>query len=290
MDRQAIFIFHGELRPLLTPGAHAPRPGRDGVRLARASGRVAYPVDREASIKDAIESLGVPHTEVGGIEVGLLADANESAGPSAANGGADSRRGETGYEALQTVGFDWRLAAGTTVHVRPHEPPVDVAAPTLLRPAPLDAVRFVADACVGRLAGLLRTLGLDTAYGRDWTDDVVAALGRDEQRIVLTRDRALLKRSAVVHGRLVRADKPEAQLVEVLGHFGLTGPFTPFTRCVRCNDELVPVPKAEVLHLLEPLTKKHFNEFHQCRACGRVYWPGSHHEAMLRRLERLGLA
>ena len=159
-----------------------------------------------------------------------------------------------------------------------------------LRLAPLAGVRFVVDANVGGLAPLLRTLGLDTAYGRDWDDAYIAGVAREQGRIVLTRDRGLLKRGEVVHGRLVRAREPLGQLAEVLALYGLRGPFKAFGRCLRCNDVLRPVPKAEVLDRLEPLTRKHYDEFCLCPGCGRVYWRGSHHAAMARRLRAAGVA
>ncbi|BBD09466.1 Mut7-C RNAse domain-containing protein [Desulfovibrio ferrophilus] len=259
-DAPVIFRFHGELKPLINPGAYAPSPGRDGVREVRRSGFVIYPVTRSASLKDAIEALGIPHTEVGCITVDGLA-----------------------------MGFDEPLLPGLTVGVYPVNAPTDVTLAHPLRPKPLADVSFAVDACVGKLATLLRLLGLDTAYEQDWDDDELVELASEQGRIVLTRDKALLKRSAVSHGRLVRAQEPTEQLLEVLTHFGLKGPFTPFVRCLRCNDLLEPVSKAEILHLLEPLTRKHYHEFHRCRSCGRIYWPGSHHEAMREWLNSVGL-
>ncbi|MBU1003444.1 MAG: Mut7-C ubiquitin/RNAse domain-containing protein [Proteobacteria bacterium] len=267
-DEPAIFQFYGELKPLLTPGELAPTPGSDGVREVRRSGVVAYPVGREASLKDVIEALGVPHTEVGRIVL--------------------SSWGEN-READEDVGFDQRLASGQRIEVHPVAPPLDVTRVHRLRPVPLPEVRFVVDVCVGKLATLLRLLGLDAAYDRTWDDATLADMAQSEGRIVLTRDKALLKRATVSHGRLVRAHEPTGQLLEVLGHFGLTGSFKPFVRCLRCNQLLEPVSKAEILHRLEPLTKKYHDEFHRCRACGRIYWPGSHHKAMREWLKSVGL-
>lgn len=257
----ARFTFHDDVRQFLEPGNRGRgKWPRARVREARLSGRVDYPAERAASLKDAIEALGVPHTEVGRITV-------------------DGAEADFGYQ----------LAPGLDIRVFGVPSPVDVTRSDPLRPVPLSRVAFVVDANVGKLAPLLRMLGLDTAYEAGWDDGHIARLARDEGRIVLTRDRALLKRGSVTHGRLVRAQAPRAQLLEVLAHFGLRGPFDTFSRCLRCNDGLRPVPKAEILHRLEPLTKRHFHEFSICPACKRIYWRGSHHGAMLDWLREAGV-
>jgi hypothetical protein len=258
----ARFTFHEDVRQFLEPGNRGRgKWPRALVRRARETGVVDYPALRAASLKDAIEALGVPHTEVGRLTV-------------------DGRETDFGH----------RLAPGQEIGVFAVRGPVDVTRTHALRPAALARVAFVVDANVGGLAPLLRTLGLDTAYGRDWGDARIARVAREEGRIVLTRDRGLLKRSEVVHGRLVRARDPLEQLTEVLALYGLRGPFRAFGRCLRCNAVLRPVSKAEVLDRLEPLTKKHYDEFSQCPGCGRVYWRGSHHAAMARRLRAAGVA
>ena len=246
--------FHGELAGL------AP------------SAEVLYALTRRASLKDAVEALGVPHTEVYALFV-------------------DNR----------PAGFEHALAPGQRVQVLPAPEPVDVTLAQPLRPAlceaaaPCDsggrepasatprrpcAIRFAADANVGRLATWLRLLGFDTAYGRAVEDAQLAELAAREHRVILSRDHGLLKRKAVVWGRLIRDNDPRAQLRGVLRHFGLTPPFRTFSRCLRCNTPLTPVDKAAVLHLLQPRTKLYYEDFHHCAACGRVYWAGSHREKM----------
>lgn len=220
----------------------------------RKHGLVDYPLGRRASVKDAVEALGVPHTEVGGIMV-------------------DGR----------SVDFRHLLQDDEQVAVTALSPPVDVTCPGRLRPKPLERLAFVCDVNVGRLARSLRVLGLDTLYDTSWKDAEVAAVAVDQGRVVLSKDRGLLKRSAIVHGRLVRHEDPKAQLVEVLRHYGLDSApesLAPFSRCPVCNGVLEPVPKAEVLHLLEPLTRRYYQDFSRCTDCGKVYWPGSHHERL----------
>lgn len=258
----ATFVFHGDIRQFISPGNK--RRGeltQKDIRAIRQSGRIVTSAARSASLKDAIEALGVPHTEVGHI----LADG-------------------------ESANFSHSLTPDCVYDVHPQASPVDVTQGTALCPTPFQRTAFIADVNVGALARLLRLLGLDTAFLNTLDDAEIARISADEKRIVLTRDRALLKRSAVIWGRLIRAEDAEAQLLETLTHFGISGPFKPFSRCIHCNARLVPVDKAAIIHRLLPLTRKYFNQFHSCPACDKIYWAGSHHEAMLRRLSRLGLA
>lgn len=222
------------------------------------SGVVYVNADRRASVKDAIEALGPPHTEVGSVLV---------------NG--------------REKGFDHLVQPGERIAVHPAEVPRVVSRPTLLLPVPLPRLAFAVDANVGKLARRLRLLGLDTFHDPGLEDRELALLST--RRVVLTKDRGLLKRASVVHGYLVRNEDPDAQLLEVVRTFGLKPPFAAFSRCLHCNERLRPVAKEDVLHLLEPLTREFFHEFHICPSCGRVFWAGSHHERLHARLERLKL-
>jgi hypothetical protein len=218
------------------------------------------PVDGTTTIKHIVESAGPPHTEVGAISV---------------NG--------------RFVNFDFVPSAGQTAAIGAIRAPFEVFCPTLLRPRPLDRLRFVVDVNVGKLAVLMRIVGLDTAYQPDRTDKDLAELAEAEHRIVLTKDRGLLKRRQIVFGRYVRAVQPDDQLKEVLAFFGIRGPVRLFSRCLCCNQRLLPVAKEEILDRLEPNTKRYFHRFNICPACRRIYWQGSHHDQMMQRLERTGI-
>ncbi|HEY6057287.1 MAG TPA: Mut7-C RNAse domain-containing protein [Candidatus Limnocylindrales bacterium] len=136
------------------------------------------------------------------------------------------------------------------------------------------------DGHLGRLARGLRMLGFDSWYRTDADDDELAAVAGRDDRIVLTRDRGLLRRASVRRGAFVRSDRPQEQLAEVVERFDLASRSTPFGRCIRCNGLLDPVDKADILDRLEPLTRAHYVEFRRCRACAAIYWPGSHHARM----------
>jgi uncharacterized protein len=219
--------------------ALVPAAGRDGT--------VEVPVELPRSVKDVIESCGVPHTEVDLVLV---------------NGESSS--------------FDRRVVAGDRVSVYPPFSTLRVGVVSKVRPAPLDHDRFVADVHLGRLAEWLRLLGFDTAYRNDADDEELARVSVEEGRWLLSRDRGLLMRSAVTHGYLVRSDDPVEQAVEVVHRFGLDGRLEPLTRCARCNGVLAPVTKEEVRDRLEPGTRARHDDFTACRSCGQPYWAGSH--------------
>lgn len=232
----------------------------DLMTLVRRPGSSPHLFDasRRASIKDVIEALGVPHTEV----YGLFADGRE-------------------------VDFGHLPGAGEDLRALSAAPPLDVARGGLLRPG-LASLRFAVDENVAKLATLLRILGFDAVYHRGLDDAGLARLAAGEGRVLLSRDRALLKRREVAWGRLIRAAEPLEQLAEVAALFGVAAP-APFSRCLRCNAELRPVDKAVVLHLLEPKTRRYYEVFNRCPSCGRIYWAGSHQEHMRGVLAGLGL-
>lgn len=233
--------------------------GLDGLLLRWVPRRqpLSLSVLRRPSVKDLLESLGIPHPEIGLIRI---------------NG--------------REVSFAPVVEPGDRVEACGLLPPVDLLASSILRPG-LDAVRFAVDVNVGKLASLLRMAGLDTSYDPGLDDAGLAEAAQKQGRVLLTRDRALLRRRGVEHGHLVRASQPHEQLAEVVRLYGLHGRLVPFSRCLVCNGLLQPVDKAEVLHRLQPLTRKYYDSFRICLSCDRVYWPGTHRERMAEVLRTL---
>ncbi len=238
-------ILHDDLSSLTAGQRRRPQP-------------LELKLTRRTSVKDFLEALGVPHTEVYRLTV---------------------NREETDFSAI--------VAEGDRIEAFGPPVPVDLSVPTRLRPEPLTAPRFACDANVGRLAELLRLAGFDTFYRRELPDAELAALAAREQRVLLTRDLGVLKRKEVVYGRLVRADAPYAQLREIVELYGLADRLQPLSRCLHCNSLLRPVAKEEIVDRLEPLTKKYYHEFRRCPDCRRIYWAGSHQERILNQLEKL---
>jgi uncharacterized protein with PIN domain len=210
------------------------------------------------SIKHLIEALGVPHTEVDLILV---------------NG--------------RSVDFAYHPRDGDRISVYPVFESLDITPVTHLRPQPLRETRFVLDGHLGRLAAYLRMLGFDTVWASQAEDETLAHVSHDEQRILLTRDRGLLKRSAVTHGYCVRADLPRDQLREVVARFDLKAAARPFTRCLACNDRLRSVPLNAVKDKVPPNVLRSQVDFWQCQGCGKVFWPGSHYRRMAQLLSEI---
>lgn len=136
------------------------------------------------------------------------------------------------------------------------------------------------DTHLGRLATYLRLLGFDTIWEHNCPDERLATISARERRILLTRDRGLLKRSAVTHGYFVRNTDPRAQLTEVVRRFDLYRLIRPFSRCLCCNTPLKDVAKSEVWDRLPPKVRACCDEFRLCPGCKRVYWKGTHYERM----------
>lgn len=215
----------------------------------------------DATVKHVIEALGVPHTEVELILVNGV-----------------------------SVDFTQRLRHEDRVSVYPTFEAFDVTPLLRLRPAPLRVTRFVADAHLGGLARLLRIAGFDTLYDNAFDDAEIVAIAARDGRIILTRDRALLKRRDVSHGCYVHALNPERQLREIVARLDLARSLRPLSRCLECNEPLRPVEpmeKARVIATLPPRVSANYQRFSTCDRCRRVFWEGTHWQRMTERLAAL---
>lgn len=213
---------------------------------------------RSATTKHMIEALGVPHTEVVLVLV---------------NG--------------EPAGFNRMLRAGDRVSVYPKFESLDVSELAAAPPRPPGPPRFVADSHLGALARLLRSAGFDTLFDNHYEDAALAELARLENRILLTRDRELLKRRTVLYGCYVHAVKPRSQLREVFDRFELAARMQPFTLCTYCNVSLREVDKQQVLDRLPPRVQELHDFFLTCDHCQRIYWEGSHWKQMSLLLQSL---
>jgi uncharacterized protein with PIN domain len=198
------------------------------------AGEARLTSDGTATAGHLVEAAGVPLTEVGGLRIGDV-----------------------------PIGTSWTPAGGDVLDVLP-----------VPWPQPLPWERFVLDVHLGALARRMRLLGLDTAYANEAADPELVALAVAEHRVLLTRDRGLLRRRALPAGALVRADRPDDQLVEVVRRFAPA--LAPFTRCPACNALLVATTLEEVADRLQPGTRRTGAGFSRCPGCGRVYWRGAH--------------
>lgn len=232
--KSARFDFSPPLRPLLA------RDLRDGS--------FDLPFTGPQTVKHLVESLGVPHTELGEI---------------CANG--------------VRIRLEYLVLDGDHLEVKEIPPAAGDG----------EEPRFVLDGHLGRLASHLRMLGLDCLYDSAYEDRQLARISLDERRILLTRDRRLLMRKVVVDGCLLRSLDSTEQLRQVVTRYRLWQWVKPFQRCLRCNQPLQVVSKEQILPRLQPLTRKYFDEFRLCPACNQVYWKGSHYDRMLELIAQL---
>ncbi|MFC1607156.1 Mut7-C RNAse domain-containing protein [Candidatus Latescibacterota bacterium] len=217
-----------------------------------------YEFNGTPSIKDAIEAIGVPHSEVDMILINS-----------------------------ETVTFSSHLNGGDMVSVYPMFESLDVTTATALRGRPLRRPSFILDVHLGKLASYLRMIGIDTLYKNDYDDEEIIRISVEQHRTILTRDVGLLKHGAVSHGYWIRSSSPGGQLQEVIRRFDLILGLKPFSRCLVCNGIVEETQKADINEELDPMTLRIYDQFYRCSDCGKVYWKGSHYDKMLKFIENL---
>lgn len=200
---------------------------------------------------EAIESIGIPLSEIDLVLV---------------NG--------------QPVPRSHRLYENDYISVYPAFETLDISELKDNHSPPLRVTRFILDAHLGKLAKYLRMLGFDTLYQNDFEDNEIIERAAVENRIILTRDKILLKSKQVTHGYYVRSIEKHQQLREVVRKFDLYSQFRSFTRCMTCNAELVPIEKAKIIDEVPPEVARIFTEFFYCPDCRKVFWKGSHFKKM----------
>lgn len=230
-------LFHAELNDFLSP--------------EQRRRRISITLNNHPAVKDTIESLGIPHTQVDVILV---------------NG--------------DSVTFAYQLQADDRIDVYPFNRSPDNQQHIHLQPSLPREPKFVLDTHLGKLASYLRMLGFDTLYRNDYSDEDLARISHHEDRYLLTRDRGLLKRNIVTHGYHLSSTNARDQLAEVIRRFNLTYLFRPFQRCMACNGELSRVAKEVIQDRLAANTQKYYDDFFICNQCGNIYWEGSHYQHM----------
>jgi len=244
LPHSSTFRFYEELNDFLPP----PRRKRP----------IRYDFSGTPSVKDAVEAIGVPHTEIDLILVDGV-----------------------------SVNFDHLLRGSEHISVYPCFERLDIAGVTRLRPEPLRDPRFVLDVHLGKLARYLRLMGFDSLYANDFADRTIVRLALHEHRIILTRDRGILKHRAVTHGYWLRNTAARAQLREVVRALDLGRHIRPFTRCMECNGRLTDVDQESVLDRVPARVRCDQRHFRICGGCQRVYWRGSHYERLTQLLQEL---
>lgn len=230
---QATFRFYEELNDFLAK------------HRRKADFEAAFKEER--SIKDMIESLGVPHTEVDLILV---------------NG--------------QSVDFSYILRDGDRVSVYPVFESFNIKGVTRLRPMPLRKTQFVADRNIEDIVRFMRLLGFDVFSSAALTNRQIIDISLREKRIILTKSKSLLKFKNVTHGVFIRPGTREEQVVSIVKRLDIKDQVKPFSRCLRCNGLLKAVSKEDVLDRIPPKTKACCDNYSICKSCDKLYWNGTH--------------
>ncbi|MEW5843050.1 MAG: Mut7-C RNAse domain-containing protein [Bacteroidota bacterium] len=205
----------------------------------------------QPSVKDLIESLGVPHTEVDLIIV------NQT-----------------------SVSFSYLVKDGDDISVYPEFESLDIARLQRLRPQTLRKPKFVLDVHLGTLARYMRMVGFDTKYENTFSDEEIIQLSLKEKRTILTRDLGIFKNGKVTRGYFVRNTNPKKQIEEIIRRFDMKNKIKEFTRCIDCNSLLQKIDKKKIIDRLPPKVKSIYSQYYICKECDKVYWQGSHYEKM----------
>lgn len=217
---------------------------------------IEYPFNDKPSIKDAIESLGIPHVEVGAILVNK-----------------------------QSVGFEHLLDENVHIEIYPHT----LVTPQMnALPFKPQNLTFLLDVHLGALARYLRMAGFDTIYeSQDYGDAFLAEFASKKSLVLLSRDIGLLKRGKVQYGRWVRNTNPQEQFYEIIKAYKLQNHLQAFSRCLKCNGSINAVEKVNIQNEVPEKVYAWCEDFYQCERCNQVYWKGSHYEKMEKMLQEL---
>lgn len=242
--KSASFRFHDSLNDFL------PRRRKSSV--------IPYAFYISPTVKDAIESMGVPHPEVDVVLVNY-----------------------------KSVNFDYHLQHDDVIEVYPLADCEISSGKILLSGNRLADEKFILDVHLGSLARMLRLLGFDTCYENHFADKEIVQIAVTGNRIILTRDVLLLKHKVIRSGYWLRSQHTQEQTKEVVNYFRLAGKFKPFSRCLECNGLIVEARREEVTGKIPVEISQDYNEFFTCSGCHRIYWKGSHYDKMKLLVERL---
>lgn len=159
-----------------------------------------------------------------------------------------------------------------------------------MRNGAISEIKFIVDHNVGKLARWLRMMGFDSVFFNSGEDSEMVKQALAENRVILTRDTEILKRRLVTSGRLkavlIRSEKPEHQMQQLMEIFNLREGLDPFTRCLECNRPLSVIKTEDVKDRVPPYVYKTQSQYMECPACRRIYWRGTHWEKMMKRIEK----
>jgi len=187
----------------------------------------------------------------------------------------------------ESVGVSFPLKAGDRISIYPVFERLNIAPVLKIRPAPLRKPRFICDVHLGKLATYMRMAGLDADYRNNFSGRQLIQLSVELGKIILTKNRGLLKNKRITHGYLVIQNLPKLQLAEIISCFDLKQWCSPLSRCLRCNLPVHSISKDDAVGKVAPRVLEMHDQFMKCDGCSRVYWKGTHYESMMSWISRL---
>jgi hypothetical protein len=241
---KAIFRFYEELNDFLPK------------RRRKTDFRVDF--KRRRSVKDMIEALGVPHTEIDLILV---------------NG--------------KSVDFAYVPKDVDRISVYPVFESLNIENVTRLRKVPLRKTKFIADIHLGDIVKYMRALGFDVFFNPSFSSRKIIDISKMENRIILTKSRRLLKFKEVTHAIYIRPGTTAEQIKRILDYLDIKDSINPFSRCLRCNSVVKSVPKESIADRIPPKTKEFCDQYTYCKFCDKIYWNGTHYIKMNKAIDHI---
>ncbi len=208
------------------------------------------------SLKDLIESYGIPHVEVGAVlSRGSRIDMNYIPGHD---------------DSIVLYPYYWTddvIDTGSVI--------------------PAGGVRFISDVHLRKLVRLMRFYGHDVLFNAEWDDSELAHVAAAGDRILLTRDSQLLMRKEVAYGYYLRSQNSDEQLEEILARWPLNASRRMRSRCMVCNGIIKRITGDESDYAaltVPPEVAKWCSEYFRCTGCGKIYWKGSHYDRIAARV------
>ncbi|MHA1369984.1 MAG: Mut7-C RNAse domain-containing protein, partial [Promethearchaeota archaeon] len=104
----------------------------------------------------------------------------------------------------------------------------------------------------------------------------ILEIAKAENRIIITKDEMFSK---MAPDRIIfaKGTKPVDYLTTLKSKIDIKLNFDQAcSRCHKCNEVLIEVPKNSVRNKVKDKTFQHHDTFYECPKCGKVYWQGAH--------------